>query len=341
MSNTNDTPAFAPTDIDNQVSALISEIAAEQAQEVLSPPPSPTAQDPVPAEAPPPEDNTVPHTPDPTDRGLERLVAREVELREREKALSATQQEMEALKARLRELEPRALLPEDIERIKLSPSEGLRKLGLDPDEVVRQALVEKLGDKANDPAMREMLEKTKMRKDMEALRNQVQQAELRQAAQAYYTQVATGARDFTSNVDGLSKHAPTVATVAKSNPDRVYQEIMEEIQRDAAVRSAREPNGDVISYEEAAKRVEARWSAMKSLLGAGVAPQSTPNNAPNAVNDQPKTNVGATQPTKTPPSTIKPPDRPMAPWLQPKLDEEEAIREAMAEWQRVESAKRR
>lgn len=340
MSDTNDTPAFVPTEIDNQVSQLISQIAAEQADEVI------TGE--APAQEAPGTPETAPPGPAPevtndpaAERGLERLVAREIELRERETKVKGVEQEVEALRARLRELEPRALSQEHLDKIRLSPTEGLKALGLDPDEVVRQALVEKLGDKANDPAMREMLERSRMRKEMEALRAQVQQAEMRQAAQAYFTQVNTGARDFVSDTEGLSKHAPTVAYVAKSNPDRVHQEIMEEISRDAAVRAAREPNGDVIPYDEAARRVEARWSAMKSLLIAGVSPPSVPNTAQNALNETPKTSAGANQTPKPPPSTIKPPDRPMAPWLQANKHEDEAIREAMLEWQRLENAKRR
>lgn len=335
MSNLSE-PAFAPTEIDNQVSSLISEIANEQAAQVIAGEPSTPAAEPTATPAEPTAE-----TPKPEDRGLERLVAREVELRERESKINAAQTEMEALRARLRELEPRAITQETIDRIKLSPQEGLRSIGIDPDELVRAALVEKLGDRANTPEIQDMLEKTRLRKEMDALRTKVVEAERRQAAQAYYNTVATGARDYTSNPDGLSKHAPTVATVAKSNPDRVFQEIMEEISRDAASRAAREPNGDVISYEEAARRVESRWSAMKSLLLAGVSPPGAPEVAPKASTPQPTTPVGAPQNTKTPPATIKPPERPLAPWLQSSKDEEEAIKEAMLEWQRAETARRK
>jgi hypothetical protein len=273
---------------------------------------------------------------DPADRGLERLVAREVELREREARLSESQKEMETLRARLAELEGRPDLPSLADKIKLSPVEGLRALGLDPDEVVRMALVEKLGDKANTPEMREMMERVRIRKEMESLRAQVQEAERARAAQAYYAEVQSKAAEYVKNQEGISKHAPLLATVAKANPDRVLQEVMEEISKDAATRASREPAGDILSFQEAAQRVERRWAAMKALLEPTLPSASAPASTP-----EPKTTPTAAPVKSTPPSSIKPPERPLAPWLTAQRDEEEAIKEAVLEWTRAESAKRR
>lgn len=314
------------TEIDTAMESFISEAQKEFAVVEEIPAPAPTEEV---VAAPTEQENTAtPTPPDPTERGIERLVSREMELREREARLTSAEKEMETLRSRLRDLEPRAVTEDLLNQIKLSPSQGLRALGLDPDEVVRAALVEKLGDKANDPELKEMMEKTRMRREFESLKAQVQMAERQRAAQEYYSKVASGANEYVRNHDGLSKHAPTVATVAKSNPDHVFQEIMEEITRDANVRAAREPNGDVISYEEAASRVEKRWAAMKNLLSPVIA--STP---------APKTSVEAKTPAVSPPSTIKPPERPLAPWLQRKTTEEEAIRLAISEWQRAEGQK--
>lgn len=317
------------TEIDTAMESFISEAQKEFAEPLIEEAPV-TPVEPT-QEATGEQENTATPVPpqDPTERGIERLVSREMELREREARLTSAEKEMETLRSRLRELEPRAVTEDLLNQIKLSPSQGLRALGLDPDEVVRAALVEKLGDKANDPELKEMMEKTRMRREFESLKAQVQMAERQRAAQEYYSKVASGANEYVRNHDGLSKHAPTVATVAKSNPDHVFQEIMEEITRDANVRAAREPNGDVISYEEAASRVEKRWAAMKNLLSP-VIQASTP---------APKTSVEAKTPAVSPPSTIKPPERPLAPWLQRKTTEEEAIRLAISEWQRAEGQK--
>lgn len=322
-----------PTEID----AAMKEFIAEQEKEFSAVPPEPTPAPEVKPEV--PAELQIAAQPDPAERGLERLVAREVELRERENKIATYEDEVKALRARLQELEPRAINDDLLNRIRLSPSDGLRAMGLDPDEVVRLALVEKLGDKANSPETKEMLEKAQMRKEMQALKGYIQQIERERAAKEYFNKIAEGANSFTRNLDGLSKHAPTVAAVAKTSPDRVFQEIMEEITRDAAVRAAREPNGDVISYEEAAKRVESRWGAMKALLG-GAAP-GNPANASTPVNPgspETKQNVAKETP-KAPPSTVKPPEKPLAPWLQKRVDEEEAIQLALQEYRRVESLK--
>lgn len=339
MTQPNDKEAspFAPTAIDQEVNSFIADIAKEFVpEEEVAPEPASQAK----LEAPPTPGETQNSVEDPTERGLERLVAREVGLREREKDAETAKREVEALRARLSELEPRALTPELLDKIKLSPQDGLRAIGLDPDEIVRTALMEKLGDRANTPEMRDMMEKVRLRKEMEALKAQVQEAERRNAAQAYHAQVTAGAQQYVKDVDGLSKHAPTVATVAKTNPDRVFSEIMEEITRDAAFRASREPNGDIISFQEAAQRVDKRWSAMKALLGADLTAPSEVNPGKPASIEPPKTNSEAKIQPKTPPTTIKPPERPLAPWLQTSYDDEEALREAMLEWKRLESTRR-
>lgn len=327
--------AVGPTEIDSAMKDFIAEQEKEFAPEPEVPvetAPTPTAE--VPAEL------TIAQTaPDPAERGMERLVAREIELRERENKVNAFEAEVKALRSRLQELEPRAINEDLLNKIRLSPSDGLRAMGLDPDEVVRLALVEKLGDKANSPETQALLEKARLRKEMEALKGQVQAIERERAAREYYSKIADGASTFARNPEGLSKHAPTVATVAKSNPDRVFQEIMEEITRDAAVRAAREPNGDVIPYEEAARRVEQRWGAMKALL-VGPGGTNTPSIPANASTPTPETKQNVAKETvKAPPSTVKPPEKPLAPWLQKRVDEEEAIQLALQEYRRAESLK--
>lgn len=335
--NTEHTPESAPaSEIDQAMDAFIAEAQKEFTPEPLMEEATAAPE----AKVEPKEQvNTVEPTPEPTEKGLERLVAREVELRERETRLSGAEKEMEALRTRLREVEQRALTPELLDKIRFSPAEGLRTLGLDPDEVVRMALVEKLGDKVNDPETRALLERSKIRREMETLKAQVQDAERQRAAQAYYTQISNGAADYVRNTEGVGKHAPTVASVAKGNPERVFQEIMEEITRDAQFRSARGEDGDVLSYEEAARRVETRWSGLKALFSGPTNPELSP--ATHASTPTPKTPENTVkEPQKSPPSTIKPPDKPLAPWLQRKVDEEEALKMAMDEWKRVEGLNR-
>lgn len=325
---------FAPTEIDTAVSDFIAtaqaEFGAPEPGESVAPvaAPEPVVEA---APAPGPANPAPAASADAEDRGLARLVAREVELRERETKLSGAEKEIEALRGRLRELEPRALSPELLDKIKLSPRDGLRAIGIDPDELIRTALVEKLGDKA-DPALKDMIERTRLQKEMAALKAQVQEAERRQAAQAYFNQVANGARDFLGKMEELSKHGPLVSQVAKTNPDRVYAEIMDEITRDAATRARQEPNGDILPYSEAVKRVEARWSEFRNLFGTGQIPPGMAASTPPA-NPGTETKQNVVKETLKPaPSTIKPPEKPLAPWLKASKDEEDAIRAAIAEY---------
>jgi hypothetical protein len=198
--------------------------------------------------------------------------------------------------------------------------------------VVRLALVEKLGDKANDPELKEMMEKSRMRREFEALKAQMQRAEYEKAAQEYYNQIASGANQYVRTPDGIGKHAPIVAEVAKTNPDAVFHEIMEEITRDARARAGREANGDPISYEEASKRVEKRWGAMKALLSPAQTPANQASTSPAKTPVEAKPVVNP--PNGAPSGTVKPPDKPLAPWLQRNVDQEEAIRLAIAEYKR-------
>lgn len=330
---------FVKSEIDTAMDSFIKEAAVEFAppDDFAPVPETPSADPASPAAylAPTPEATKAPEGEDAAvTRGLERLVAREVELRTREDRLKGSESEVEALRARVRELEPLALSPDLLAQIKLSPTSALRALGLDPDEVVRTALMEKIGDKAT-PEMKEMLERTQTKRELAQLRAQIQEAERARAAQAYFDRVAAGAQDHVRNLEGLSKHAPTVAHVAKSDPGRVFQEIMEEIQKDAQTRSRTEPNGDVIGYEEAAKRVESRWGALKSMLGASVTPEIPSNASMSAT----KTVEAAVQ-KPNPPNTVKPPERPLAPWLQSSKTEDEGLRAAIDEWRRAESARK-
>lgn len=322
------------TTLDADVSTFITDLEAEYRAEAVATPAEPVAETPGPtADTPPPE----PEAPA-VERGLERLVTREVELRTREDKVAGAEKEVAALRARLSELETRAISPDVLDKIRISPAEGLRALGLDPDEIVRTALMEKIGDKAT-PEMREMLEKSQIRRELSALKAEMQAAQYQRTSQELYIKVSNGANQFVQNNEGISKHAPTVAAVAKSNPDRVYQEIMGEITMDAQVRSAKGDPGDLLSYEEAAKRVETRWSSMKALFGAGIPPVTTSSSE--ASTSPPKTSVSpAVASPKPSPTTIKPPEKPIAPWLQRQADEEDAVQAAILEWKRSESANR-
>lgn len=279
------------------------------------------------AEGQTPSGNTVEDPAKPEDRGLERLVEREVALRSRESALEARERAMADVEARIKALESRAL-PEDLKnKWEYAPDEAMRAMGLDPDMVVRQVIASRLGKDAP-PEVQNTLESARIKREMHELRNQLLEHQRMVAAQQYVAQVQSGARTFITS--GLGQDVPTVASVAKTNPERVYREIMEEISRDAATRAHVEPTGDVLPYSEAAKRVEARWAEFKALMVPAGQPQVQTSTTGAAPAQKPKTDVPPTTPT------IKPPERPIAPWLQKPDIEDEGIRAGLAAFKKAQ-----
>lgn len=278
------------------LSGLDSDFAADAA-----PPPEAAPQEAAPTEEAPPaeeapvaEETPPPPAPEADDpgvaKGLEKLVAREVELRQREDALKARESEIATLRAQLEETEKRfAAIPHDlIAQLDTSPMAALTAAGKDPDQVVRLYLAEKMA-KEGKPVPAELqnaIEKANVAAEIRALRAEQQRYQQQMAAQAFVAQVESGAQLYVTR--GEFKNAPTVATVAKANPGRIYSEIMDEISRDATS-PGKDPKAPVLSYEEAAARVEKRWAEMKALLGGPVPGASTPAVPPPASKTAPTT----------------------------------------------------
>lgn len=321
-----------PSELDQAANDFIKEYAKEFKDEPAESPAEVTATDgtgnpgenpeaaasPAPPVAPPPET--------PEDRGVARLVEREVALRTREAELSNREARIAQLEAQLKELEDLKARQTDPTLWETDPDEALKAEGKDPDLIVRQIIAKRMG-KADDPQVRQVLENTRVNRRIADLERQLAEKERVQAAQAFVARVEAGAREHVHK--GIGEDAPTVAAVSKANPERVYREIMEEISRDAA-QKARGGGGDVLSYSEAVKRVEERWSVLRQALGlAQPAPQSPPN-----ASMKPEANTGAPKKEPTPP--IKAPDRPLAPWLQQANTEDEGIKAGVAEFRRLE-----
>lgn len=264
------------------------------------------------------------------DRGFERLVEREVALQAREKAINERDSRYSAMEARLKELETRVIPPDLINRFETDPEAAMKALNLDPENVVRMVIANRLGDKA-DPAIRGVVESAKIKKELHDLKAALHEQQRAAQAQAFVAKVESEARAYVHK--GIGEHAPIVATVAKANPDRVYREIMEEISKDANDKLARGSGGDVLTYDEAAKRVEARWSEFKTLVAPG--PAATPDPASTTA---PKATAPGAKPTNQT-SAPKTPDRPIAPWLSNKDILDEGIAAGLAEFKRVEGGR--
>ncbi len=317
-----------PSEIDSAVDAFIKEAATkykyEEPGEAVTEAPAEVAPQIPPGASKEAQENTVAEPPKVEDRGIERIVEREVALRAKEQAIFAREEQMRGMEEKIKAMEARMLPPDLIDRFEYSPEDALKAMGLDPDQVVRQVIANRLGPEA-DPSIKNTVENSKMKREMAELRAELRNHQMRIQAQEFVTKVQTEAREYISK-GTLEQDAPTVASVAKSNPDRVHREIMEEISRDAQVKAQRDPNGAVLSFDEAAKRVEARWSEFKGFFSPST-PAQPQTSMPTREAIVPKP---ANPSTSSPGSTTKPPERPLAPWLQRKDVEEEGIKAAIA-----------
>lgn len=270
---------------------------------------------------------------DENDRGIERLVAREVELRQKEEAFKAREAKVTELEKENAALKAKVdSFPADfIEEMRLRPMEALEQQEIDPDHVVRLVLAAKM-QKEGKPVPAELRQAIKEAEYDYKFRQQereLQQMKQQRAALEFASKVETDARQYVTK--GISKDAPTVAQVAKANPERVYSEILDEISRDAAAR-AREPGAQLITFDEAARRVEKRWAEMRSLLSPGTEASTI---AGETKSTQPAPGASKTKPT---PKAVKPLTKPT-----PKTEDEllkQAVAEAEQEYRRVELAKK-
>lgn len=251
-------------------------IPADQEQEAASAAAPVTGAPSVPDPAlKPPADVTTDAAP---DRGMVRLLEREGQIRDREAQVERREREYQA---RLSEVEARIAdstrLSEAFQR---DPEEAFRLLGVDGQHVSRVLAARALGDKAP-PELRRDVELDPLKREINQLKAEREQEKAQARYQAERERVLNGAREFARAVptgEGTSKY-PALAAVATTDAAFVEQEIFNEIARDAQERAAREPNGQPISPETAAERLNKRWEtfsrAFTKPAPAAPATQST------------------------------------------------------------------
>lgn len=331
------TANWMPTALDKEVEAMIQATEAEFGTGTIDE--QIAALDAAPAEpaVEPVQDTQVPpvvqeKVPEIKAEPLSEAVQRELGYKLREDALSAKENQYKALEIELASLRKR-MPPEDlVEALRHNTSETLNSMGLDPDQIVRMVLAERMGDSAPPELANEIKSSRKDRELLDRLRRleqENQESKRALSARQFYDEVQTGARKHVTET-GISEYAPTVAKVAKLNPDRVFAEIMEEISTDAQIKAARDPGAPLMTYEEATKRVERRWADLSKVL------TPNPENVTAAPAKMPAKEPSVTQHQSA--STIKAPDRPLAPWLKPQTDvENEGLKAALAEYKRLET----
>lgn len=265
--------------------------------------------------------------PDPKQaRGIQRLVQRELAAKERESAAEAKIREADAKIAELRKYEALKPAAELAELIDLDPLGAFKAMGKDPETVIKLALAQQLGDSAPE-SLKEFARGASDRREVAKIRAELAQERQARAAQEYFNTISAGAREYVTKLGDVkvAKTLPSLSKAAKVDQQAVHEEIMEEILKEARVKAATDPNGEPLTYEEAAKRVEARFARVAKLLSVqSMSPATKMVQKPNGI----------------PPST-KPAAKPLPPWQRKSSNiEEDGIREALAEFERVEAERK-
>ncbi len=210
------------------------------------------------------------------------------------------------------------------------PAALLQALGITPSQVSKLLIAEQLGDKAP-PELRAEMARAQETARLQELEDRITGYEQKDSARAFADNVKSGVAAYVTK--GVSAHCPTVAAVQKVDPQRVQDEIFQEIVSDASRRAHREPNGKPLSAEQAAARVEKRWAVLGNALKSQNASVSTAdarkNASPSGASTAPTAGLAATP--SLAPSKIAP-RAPSLPWKDPtwEAQEEAALQEALA-----------
>jgi antitoxin component of RelBE/YafQ-DinJ toxin-antitoxin module len=256
-------------------------------------------------------------------RALERTVQRELKAKEAETRAETRLAELKAKEAEFTSLRGLKSTKDLMELASIDAAGVIKALGQDPDTFIRVALSQLLPPDRVPAELREFTKDVATKREIAALRRQIEEQNQARTYQEFLNSVQSGARRY---VESVGDSTPTLAVVAKADPERVYREIMEEISRDAGARASQDPNGEPLPYAEAAKRVEERFAQYRALL---LGPNGT--------------TTATSQGTKKPaanslPPQSKPPAKPLRAWEQKNDLEDRGLQDALREFHRMESA---
>jgi hypothetical protein len=188
------------------------------------------------------------------EAGLKRLMAREEEVRAKEADFD--RRVAEAVARKVPDLRGK------------SAEEVLTSLGVDVELAFKEMLYNRASDGNPVKAkLKEELRDYQTKKELDTMRRELETRDMAEAQRKYFDTVSTGAREYVQKLD--EKVAPTLATVVKGGKsDWAHSKILGEIVRDAQDRLARGEGGDVLSYAEAAARVESDIKALAEVFTA-------------------------------------------------------------------------
>jgi hypothetical protein len=250
----------------------------------------------------------------PVDEGLKRLTEKETQLVAREK-------ELEAKLAELRG-KPAGLDADKLKKLAETNVSGmLAELGLDQEHIMDVLIAEKLGDKAP-PALKEKLRDYGLKKEIESIRAERDNERRLAEARSYYDKVSTEAREFVKGID--EKVAPEVSLVVKEDSDFVHQLVLQELDKDAREKVRRgETNGKLLTYAEAVGNIEKLFAKIATAVRKGSESKTNSNRT-----------TAVVKPVTKPKNDGKPRD-------EIKELEDEGLRRALADYKRLEAARKR
>ena len=194
----------------------------------------------------------------PDDRGMERLAAKEKEVREKSEAFE---------KERGQYVKHTDLT--------LNPTAVLKKVGIDTDVLMKTMLYEKLPDSNPVKAklkveLQEILTNKKIKELDDKYENDKRQKQIAEANAKNYSEtvdkIAGFADKLKANEDSTKKTFPILSELGTEGKDLVKELILEEMINDATHRYAKGEDGDPISHEEAATRIEKRLARVVALI---------------------------------------------------------------------------
>lgn len=242
-------------------------------------------------------------------RGFEKLI-------EKETALAVREQRLIEMEAKYKDIEPVVGNYQKAveewngfkQNLASSPSETLRKFGVDPDVIIPLAIAEKMGDKAP-PELRRQLENARRDAKERAMEERISRFEEDQRIKEYwdsqYSVLTNAAKD-----ENFSKHAPLVQKLAKKDVHKAVNAIIKEVREDAEQQRAAGKQVNLMTYADAAKRIHERYAEWAELGGTSEGNAANPS----ANRKVPNTNEGGGTQNKGV-STPKPQaGRPIRPW---------------------------
>lgn len=205
------------------------------------------------------------------EKGLERLNAKEKEVKELRTSFEAERQKYLDEK-KLFETEKRNLIqPQSLlEALDIDPKGTFEKLGVNSDRLMKVLLYNKLPD--TNPAkakLREELRDYDNRRETAQLREEIQSRDRIAAQKAEYEKNVTELNKYTETLKEDGEHVkelPTVSELAKSNLPYLQKRVLREVMEDARERYLRGETGDPLSNTEAVKRVESDLAELAKVF---------------------------------------------------------------------------